>query len=1413
MSNQQTGRGKKNESALPDFMSEKAKVNYTEELEAKSSWLNNNLNKLMIWFSVLWFVIVLVYITQFFGWSNLFLMMPDEFGGFLAGVTLPLAIIWVVMAYIDRGSSFKNEAKFLRAYMNQLVYPEDGGAQTAKAMADAIRSQVIELHQATKHATEQTDAIKKELGNRVEDFSKLISTLDNYSAKTMVELTECVKTLSKNFDDIISRAGKSTAELKEYIDGFVQSAGTMESNYSHLLNTIVPHIQEMRESADVLNNINNNSSAQMEKSCALLREFGDSAAQNTLRISEVISRNTENLEQAAERAVSACDTLYGKIDGGIGRLDDLLKAQGSYVNTQLEKMENNVSALSGSFKEQGAVLDKELNRIVKNSGQLVDEQIAKVEKTISYMSGKFDEHQQKVARELEKAVQKSEDYISEQINRVSDHMADLGEAFEDHNRNLSQEVEKIISRAGIAEESISVQVNELEGISDRIQESLKEINNNMEDNIAGLDKKTAAIMATMDNIVQAGENSENRLTEITGKAAERMGALTEELVSKNSALQKISEEAVLSLRQAGQELGANSLTLREQSDAARLKLEEIGDVVKKHTDNLTEASSLVVTQSKVSETALAQQQKSISASFAKVDSFKAELKSQIDELNRTASQLSENAVDTIGSLKKQIVEALDICENMVTRTQVVNDNLIQQSGRFENSAETALNKVVQMDGILTGKTKMLDEISQLVEKRGDNVADLLEKQIVNINAATLRSDSKFKEITELFDKQSDIISSTAENTAAYVGNVIQVLDEKAENINLIFKQQENEFTGICDRLAENTASMGNTLKKQVSVIEQNADKVFARMTLLEEDVNNRVESVASSTTKAIDRLSEVNKSIAAQNNDVSKFIKEITDKMGMISASFRDNFQIFNNTVSDVTNRSDSFTNTVVDNCNKIKNANKDMALESKNLNAILEEQYKNVDQALGKIVSQSELVKENFDHQKDSLADVANILATQSRLGEASLAQQYKYLSDAATEVSNKLSEINAKFKGNTDDIFEAAAKLSYEFNVLGDRLIKVNDDINKSSKNTIKNIEQVNMSLSQSVDDLTAGVNASTAKLNGVMKDYDKHIADFNTITAEASTGVVEINNLIEEQSDKMIKISEDTKQLVECFNTVLNDTSIQLSNRANMAFEKVKGLGENLKLLSTQIEEETKISSMHLEKSGSQLRSSISEIAANAERISNEIRSSGEVFLKQSGVLVAATDDTVKKVTDVMGILDNSAAQFTAHGDEMIKKSINFNEVINKQLKTLLDTTQKTDGKLTDMEKRYENITVDSFLKDASNIIEQLETISVDINRIFNPSTEEELWKKYYNGDTAAFVRHLAKTMTKQQVLSIRGKFEKDLDFRNLVTHYLSEFETLITRARNNERSGILLSVISGADIGKVYYILAKSLDKIN
>ena len=110
--------------------------------------------------------------------------------------------------------------------------------------------------------------------------------------------------------------------------------------------------------------------------------------------------------------------------------------------------------------------------------------------------------------------------------------------------------------------------------------------------------------------------------------------------------------------------------------------------------------------------------------------------------------------------------------------------------------------------------------------------------------------------------------------------------------------------------------------------------------------------------------------------------------------------------------------------------------------------------------------------------------------------------------------------------------------------------------------------MALAQSCDELNVCVGKSVSKIGDVGKEYEKYIANFNTVTAEASTGVVEINKMIEDQSNKVNNITGDTRQLVEYFNKILNETSVDFSSRAQQAYDKVKTFGESLKALINKV-----------------------------------------------------------------------------------------------------------------------------------------------------------------------------------------------------------------------------------------------------
>ena len=230
-----------------------------------------------------------------------------------------------------------------------------------------------------------------------------------------------------------------------------------------------------------------------------------------------------------------------------------------------------------------------------------------------------------------------------------------------------------------------------------------------------------------------------------------------------------------------------------------------------------------------------------------------------------------------------------------------------------------------------------------------------------------------------------------------------------------------------------------------------------------------------------------------------------------------------------------------------------------------MENQIKSLDGNLTKIQNQSEQISLNLNKQKDSITDIMNTVSTQSRLGESSLAQQYKYLSDAANDVNNKMKDIQQTFKNNTTDVFENSIKIAFEINSLSDKLIKAGEDVQKTAKQSMTHLDGINMSLSNTSDSLIETINNTNQKVENIINTYQNHIANFNTVTAEASSGIIEVNNMIDQQNDKMIKISEDTKNLVNNFNVVLNEASNQMTKRANGAYEQIKTMSSQMKDLS--------------------------------------------------------------------------------------------------------------------------------------------------------------------------------------------------------------------------------------------------------
>jgi hypothetical protein len=110
--------------------------------------------------------------------------------------------------------------------------------------------------------------------------------------------------------------------------------------------------------------------------------------------------------------------------------------------------------------------------------------------------------------------------------------------------------------------------------------------------------------------------------------------------------------------------------------------------------------------------------------------------------------------------------------------------------------------------------------------------------------------------------------------------------------------------------------------------------------------------------------------------------------------------------------------------------------------------------------------------------------------------------------------------------------------------------------------------------------------------------------------------------------------------------------------------------------------------------------------------------------------------------------------------------------------------------------------------------LADMAVDLDGIAgdHPPSEED-WRKYMAGDRAVFARRLATTIDDQTVDRITALYRDDQRFHDQADAYMTDFESLLSRAKEGDGGGLLASSILSADTGKIYLAMAYALGRLN
>ena len=500
--------------------------------EQPESWFANGLHRFMIVFSVMWFGIVAVYITEFFGWDNLFSMVPNEFSGLMAGMTLPLAIVWVVMAYIDRGSSFRNETQMLRDSLNRVIFPDSNGSDATKMIADAIKAQVSDLKETTRDVCAQADVIKRDLSDRIAEMKSLAGELDTYSSQTMQELNSEIKKLVENFTFVAEKAASTTADFR---------VNTMQirEDSEQLSNIMKPMVNEMVTAAENIKEVVNVNNENIEKAQAQLNNYSESSQLAIGRIIESWAEKGENLEKTFLRTAENCEELFHRLDSGISHIETSINEQKNVVEQQSAILDKNSGYLDKKLGEYGKLISLEVEAMIERSNTL-EQNIQTQMKNMREASTQTEEIFGRLGSDIANKRQLLETEGSRMINNIHLTIGTLGDEVsrlqdfykntQDKNSELGKVFSSIAQTLKEMEDGLLASVNNFSTKAGGVVDKFNEVNSLVSGNIGKLSE-------TADSIASQSKTNAGLLIEQDEYVNKALGSL-KQISTQISALNK-----------------------------------------------------------------------------------------------------------------------------------------------------------------------------------------------------------------------------------------------------------------------------------------------------------------------------------------------------------------------------------------------------------------------------------------------------------------------------------------------------------------------------------------------------------------------------------------------------------------------------------------------------------------------------------------------------------------------------------------------------------------------------------------------------------------------------------------------------------------------------------------------------------
>ena len=599
-------------------------------------------------------------------------------------------------------------------------------------------------------------------------------------------------------------------------------------------------------------------------------------------------------------------------------------------------------------------------------------------------------------------------------------------------------------------------------------------------------------------------------------------------------------------------------------------------------------------------------------------------------------------------------------------------------------------------------------------------------------------------------------------------------DETIQAVQNNNKKLNHEFTDSINNVNSNIDEIDSRASKMHKVLAGNAAKLNAKLDYIEQikTVPNKIltiiENIKQECHEKLNSLESNFKNISNVSNNISKKTTAI------------------DNDIDKVINIT---TNKIEDYCNKLHN------------------NYQSIIKANDEMSQSFAITTEDVNTKVGTIESINNNINATSQQCRNYLDSFEKTVNELDKQIQEKLENIQL----TSDQAIIKNNSIMEELYKNNENFIAISQDNSNRISHLIeifdRNAVEINRTASTAMNDVGEAIDTFYDK----NKEMAKNMYEFDIFAKNKNKEYCAIMDNISNYMSKLQNICNNFFEYLDQYNNNLANVNETVDKTSQATTNHYNNMQEMLSQFEQKIHEVSMVT-----------KESCGNISNNIDILNHDYLNNIENISNNSDILTNRIAVNLKESEKCLS-KNNQAID---HSYNYIKDQIiNYSETIQEQLdKTTNDCSSSIDlasnivnnlnkqatqlaSEMKAIQHHHEKISLNNCLEETSDVIEKLESISIDIANLFHTGRSDKLWKRFYEGEKNVFLNYIADNLSKNNINNLRKLIEKDKKLYDYVLLYLDEYTNLLNIANNTTRPTVLLGTIYNSNIGKINAILSQ------